>query len=155
MLRALRTRLRPWEDVVWGLALVGLLVWRWPVLKGYYYKLADVAAPASSIAWRTNLDAALAEAKQSGKPVLVDFSAVWCPPCLAMKHDTWTDGVVARAVSASTIPVLIDIDADPATASRFGIEAIPAVLMLDGNGRVLRTEGFLPASGVIRFLAGN
>ena len=155
MLRALRTRLRPWEDVVWGLALVGLLVWRWPVLKGYYYKLADVAAPASPIAWRTNLDAALAEAKQSGKPVLVDFSAVWCPPCLAMKHDTWTDGEVARAVSASTIPVLIDIDADPATASRFGIEAIPAVLMLDGNGRVLRTEGFLPASGVIRFLAGN
>ncbi len=155
MLRALRTRLGPWEDVLWGLALVGILVWRWPLLKGYYYKFAHVAAPATTIAWRTELSQALAESKQSGKPVLVDFNAVWCPPCLAMKHDTWTDSAVEQAVSASTVPLLVDIDQDPATASRYGIEAIPTVLMLDGDGRVLRTAGFLPPSGVLRFIEGN
>ncbi len=155
MLRALRTRLGPWEDVIWGLLLVGILVWRWPLLKGYYYKFAHVAAPATTIAWRTDLTQALAESKRTGKPVLVDFNAVWCPPCLAMKHDTWTDAGVERAVTQSTVPLLVDIDQDPATASRYGIEAIPTVLMLDGDGRVLRTAGFLPPSGVLRFVAGN
>ena len=35
-----------------------------------------VAAPATTIAWRTELAQALAESKRSGKPVLVDFNAV-------------------------------------------------------------------------------
>jgi len=76
-------------------------------------------------------------------------------PCLAMKHDSWTDGAVERAVSSATVPLLVDIDQAPATASRDGIESMPTVLMLDGDGRVLRTEGFLPPSGVLRFVAGN
>ncbi len=155
MLRAVRTRLGPWEDVLWGLALVGILVWRWPLLKGYYYKYAHVASPATTIAWRTDLLQALAESKQRGKPVLVDFNAVWCPPCLAMKHDTWTDHTVERAVSDATVPLLVDIDQDQATASRYGIESIPTVLLLDSDGRVLRTAGFLPPSGVLRFLQDN
>ena len=70
----------------------------------------------------------------------------------AMKHDTWTDMGVERAVSASTVPLLMDIDKDPATASRYGIESIPTVVLLDGNGQVLRTAGFLPPSGVLGFL---
>ena len=116
---------------------------------------AHGAAPATTIAWRTDLSQALAESKRSGKPVLVDFNAVWCPPCLAMKHDTWTDGGVERAVTESTVPLQVHIDQDPATASRYGVESIPTVLMLDGDGRVLRSEGFLPPSGVLRFVAGN
>ncbi len=55
----------------------------------------------------------------------------------------------------SGTPVLVDIDPDPATASRYGSESMPTVLMLDGDGRVLRTEGFVPPSGVLRFIEGN
>jgi thiol:disulfide interchange protein len=155
MVRATWTWIRQRENLFWALLLVGVLAWRWPVLKGYYYKFANVAAPASSIEWRTDLASALAESKQTGKPVLVDFSAGWCPPCLAMKHDTWTDARVARAVAASTVPLLIDVDRDPATASRYGVEGIPTVLMLSADGQVLKTAGFLPASGVLRFLGGD
>lgn len=143
------------ENVFWTALLVGVLIWRWPLLKGYYYKFAQVEAPASSIAWRTDLAAALAEAQRSGKPLLVDFSAVWCPPCIAMKHDTWTDPRVERAVAAAAVPVHVDIDREPATASRYGIESIPTVVLLNGDGQVLRTAGFLPPSGVLRFLKGQ
>lgn len=154
MLRVFRSWFGSWQDALWTLLLIGVLVWRWPILKGYYYKFAHVQAPGSTIPWRTNLDQALAESKRTGKPVLVDFWATWCPPCLAMQHDTWTDQTVERAVTQATVPLEIDIDKDPAAASRYGIESIPTVLLLDGDGRVLRREGFLPANGVMRFV-GN
>lgn len=144
--------LRRWEDLLWVALLVGMVIWRWPLLKGYYYRIAHVEAPASSIAWRTSLSEALAEARRTGRPVLADFSASWCPPCIAMKHDTWTDAAVARTVATTSVPLSVDIDRDPATSARYEIESIPAVLLLDADGRVIRRAGFLPASGVLRFM---
>lgn len=153
--RTLAGWLKRHESVLSTLLLVGVLVWRWPILKGYYYKLAGVEAQASPIQWRTDYRAALAESNRTGRPVLVDFSASWCPPCLAMKHDTWTDPDVARAVSSAVVPLMIDVDHDPATASHYGVEAIPTVLLVNGQGAVLRQAGFLPASGVLRFIKGD
>ncbi|MGE3473207.1 MAG: thioredoxin family protein [Vicinamibacterales bacterium] len=147
--------LRQYENVLWAAVLVGMLAWRWPVLKGYYYKYAGVSAPADRIEWRTDYRAALAESARSGRPVLVDFSASWCPPCIAMKHDTWTAADVASRVNASFIPLMVDVDHDPATSSHFGIEAIPTILLVDARGEVIRRAGFLPASGMLRFLDGD
>ncbi len=155
MIRLVARAARRWQDVLWAAAIVGLLVWRWPILKGYYYRLAHVEAPATSIPWRTDLTAALAEAKRTGRPVLVDFNASWCPPCLAMAHDTWTDARVAQAIASGVVPVQIDIDRDPTTSDRYGVESIPTVLLLDADARVLKRAGFLPASGVLRFISGD
>lgn len=153
--RTLLGWLKRHESVLSTVVLVGVLAWRWPILKGYYYKVTGIEAPASAIPWRTNYQDALAESARTGRPVLVDFSASWCPPCLAMKHDTWTDPEVARAVTAAFVPLMVDIDHDPATASHYGVEAIPTVLLLNGQGAVLRQAGFLPASGVLRFIRGD
>ena len=113
-----------------------------------------VEAPASAIAWRTNLDAALAEARASNKRVLVDVYADWCPPCVAMKHDVWPDPQVARAVDAESVPLLVDADRDTVLAARYQVSSIPTVLLLDADGRVVkRHDGFLPRSGMLRFLS--
>lgn len=146
---------RRWDDLLWVAVLVGVLAWRWPILKGYYYRFADVQAESSAIAWRTDLSAALEESRRTGLPVLADFNASWCPPCAAMKHDTWTDDGVERAVTRGTIPLLVDIDQQPTVAARYDVNAIPTVLLLDASGQVIRRAGFLPASGVLRFLAGD
>lgn len=143
------------ESVLSTLVLVAALAWRWPILKGYYYKLAGIEASASPIAWRTEYRAALAESVRTGRPVLVDFSASWCPPCIAMKHDTWTDPEVVRAVTASFVPLMVDIDRDPATAEHYGVESIPTIMLVDGSGAVVRQAGFLPASGMRRFIRGD
>ena len=104
----------------------------------------------------TPFDAALSEAKRAGKPLLVDFAASWCPPCQVMKHDVWPDPAVGEAVNGGYIPVLIDVD-DPKSApvaERYGIVGIPAVLVVDEGGEVLRRGGFMSSEQAIAFLVG-
>src|SRR5690606_1842044 len=49
-------------------------------------------AAASEIAWRDgDVDDALAEAKEAGKPVILYWGAVWCPPCNQMKAGLFKD----------------------------------------------------------------
>lgn len=140
--------------MIW-LAVGLFFVWmQWPMLKGSFYRATGAAAP-SSIAWRTDLDAALEEARTTGRLVLADFSADWCPPCVVMKHDTWPDEAVRALVAQSYVPVLVDPDRDADASARYEIDAIPAVLILDGTGRVVARAGYLPASGMRRFLTAR
>lgn len=152
--RAGRTAAR-YERWLWaGLVLVVLTV-QWPALKGYYYRAAQVAPPPTSIEWRTDLDAAVAEADRTGRRVLVDFTADWCPPCIAMQHDVWPDDDVERAVADGYVPVLIDIDRNDDVPDRFGVRGIPTVLVLDGSGGVLRRGSFFTASSMVSFLTAS
>jgi thiol:disulfide interchange protein len=151
---ALRAVWRRRDSLFWAALLLAFVTLQWPMIKGWYYQAAGAEAPASAIAWRTDFDATLAEARASNKRVLVDFSADWCPPCVAMKHDVWPDPQVARAVDAEYVPLLVDADRDTVLAARYQVSSIPTVLLLDADGRVVkRNDGFLPRSGMLRFLS--
>lgn len=125
-----------------------------PSLKAQYYRLRGIPAPADHIPWRTDFDAALTEAKAAHKPVLIDFSAAWCPPCQVMKHEVWPDPAVGEAVRAGFIPLLLDADAPGAQAiyARYDVSTIPAVLIVDGDGKVLRSRSYMNASEMIGLL---
>lgn len=148
--------LRRWtaraERWIWAGLVAAVLVIQWPMLKGFYYRTANNPPPASSIEWRTDLDAALEEARRTQKLVFVDFSANWCPPCVAMKHDVWPDPAVERAME-SYVPVLVDVDRDATVSERYGVHGIPAILVLEHTGRVVRRASFLSAAAMVRFLA--
>lgn len=140
------------ETVVWTAVIVAVILLQWPVLKGYYYRAASSAPPESAIGWRTDFDAALVEARQTKKLVLVDFTADWCPPCIAMKHDVWPDDAVERAVAESYVPVLIDTDRDTVVSARYRVRGIPTVLVVDHDGNVVRQGSFFTASRMVDFL---
>jgi thiol:disulfide interchange protein len=151
---ALEALWRRRESLFWALLVAIVVTIQWPMLKGWYYKTTGAEAPASPIAWRTDFDRALAEARSANKRVLVDFSADWCPPCVAMKHDVWPHPEIASAVCAGFVPVLVDADLDTVLGARYQGSSIPTLLLLDADGRVVkRNDGYLPRSGLIRFLS--
>ena len=149
-------RKRARSRIPWTMMLVLLAVayLQWPMLKGVFYRVFGVDSPVSSIAWREDFATATVEAKAHDKPVLLVFGAAWCAPCNAMKHEVWPDAAVSQVVNSDYVPLYVDVD-NPASASvarRYGIRGIPAVLVVDANGDVIRQESYMSRSTALDFL---
>ena len=95
------------------------------------------------VQWRGDFEAAKAEAKSTGRLLLIDFTADWCGPCRTMKRETFSSDRVAKALE-SYVPVMVDLSSrtGPGTvvASQFGVSAIPTLMIVDADGNVLRKQ---------------
>jgi thiol:disulfide interchange protein DsbD len=91
----------------------------------------------SVLEWRSDLDAGLAEAKASGKPSMIDFTAEWCAACHEIEKITFNDPKVSKVLAGFVI-IQLDMtansDEDAATMERFGVTGLPAVIVLDASG---------------------
>jgi thioredoxin 2 len=63
-------------------------------------------------------------------PVLVDFYADWCGPCKMMAP---TLDELAHKRAGEVLILKLDTEANPLTASRFGIRGIPTVIAFQGG----------------------
>lgn len=102
----------------------------------------------------TSLDAAIAEGKESGKPVLAFMTADWCGPCQMMKKETLTDAGVASYIEEKMIAVYVDTDRNRADSARFSVQGIPTTLILRDGEEVARHVGFVGAEEYLAFLRG-
>lgn len=90
----------------------------------------------SHLAWSTDLKAALAKAAISGKPVMIDFDAVWCQPCQEYKRDIFPTAEFEDWAQKFEL-VEIDTDKQPKVATQFGVSPIPDIYFLNSKGQPL------------------
>ena len=111
------------------------------------------AVPA--IKWGTSLEAAKAESKKSGKPILVDFYTDWCGWCTRLDETTYQDDRI-KLLGQEVIPVRLDAEGDSkALAEKYKIEAYPTLLFLDASGKEIeRVTGYEDGDDFSATMAG-
>jgi thioredoxin 1 len=77
----------------------------------------------------------------SAQPVLVDFWAPWCGPCLAVAPLL---DELADELAGSVRIAKVDIDRDEALAERFGVTSIPNFILFKQGAPVDRMLGAMP-----------
>ena len=94
------------------------------------------------VPWRSDLPAALAESRASGKPVLLYITADWCGPCQWMKRHVFTDPALADAITQRFTPVRVDHDQRPDLVMNYGLTGVPWLGVLDTEGRAIRVRDY-------------
>lgn len=105
-------------------------------------------------AWQTDLDKALALATSQKRPLLLRFTADWCPPCKVMDRSVFPDPNVKKALAERVVPVILDIDQEQNAelAYRFQVRGVPALILVNSDGEVLARGSFMSAEALVKFL---
>ena len=95
-----------------------------------------------------NFKSDVIEASKS-QPVMVDFWAEWCRPCLMLGP---TVAEVAQQNAGKIKVVKMNVDESPVTPSQYNIRGIPTLLLFKGGKVVDQRVGAMPKPEVKKML---
>ena len=85
------------------------------------------------------------EVMESDLPVLVDFWAPWCGPCVAMGP---VIEALAEEFAGKAKIAKLNVDDNPATAGKFAIRSIPTILIFNQGNLVDGAVGVVSKSAL-------
>ena len=104
--------------------------------------LLSATASAADTKWYSYEEGMVA-AGSLNRPVILDFYADWCSPCIAMEEGTYPDPRVISEL-ADFVTIKVDTQKRIDIETKYGIAYYPTVVFLDAHGReVSRHIGYL------------
>ena len=97
------------------------------------------------INWLSWNKEAFEQAKEEGKPVLLDIYGVWCHWCHVIDQTTYSDPDVIRIVNDKFVPVRVDTDKRPDVNKRYNQGGWPSTVFLAPNGQIITGTTYVPA----------
>lgn len=86
------------------------------------------------------------EVIESDKPVLVDFWATWCGPCM-MLAPIVTE--IAEEYADELKVGKLNVDEQPVTSLEYKVASIPTLMLFKGGKVVKKTVGYMSKSELI------
>ncbi len=137
------------KRIQWGVGIVCVAL-------GLYYA-NGLREP--GISWETFSEKKLVEARTDRMPVIMDFYADWCIPCMELDRNTFTNAEVAKE-SKEFVRLKVDLthfDSPEAEALRkkYNISGVPTIVFLKSDGTEVvdsRIIGFVPPSDFVKRL---
>jgi thiol:disulfide interchange protein DsbD len=87
------------------------------------------------------LDQQLRQARELGKPAMLDFYADWCTACIVMARDVFADPRIQTALHAFYL-IQVDLTDTPdaeTLLNRFHVLGPPSILFFDAQGKLLKS----------------
>ena len=106
------------------------------------------AAEAAHQAWHTSYASAIAQAEQTGRPVLTVFTGSdWCPHCKTLEKNVLETGAFQAWAERNVVLLMIDLPQHGITEAvrlerskvcvKYGVRNFPAVLLINPDGTKL------------------
>lgn len=90
---------------------------------------------------KTTFEKAKKDAMKSGKLIFIDAYTDWCGPCKRMAATSFKDQSVGDLYNKNFINLKIEMEKNPegpGIARKYGVKAYPTLLIIDGEGKVVK-----------------
>jgi thioredoxin:protein disulfide reductase len=109
------------------------------------------------VQWAKYDEGAISRARESGKPVVIDFYADWCLPCKELDEKTFTDPKVITELDRFVrVKADLTVPSDATTMAltkQYGIAGVPTIVFIGADGTEVkdaRLTGFEPPDAFLQ-----